>query len=42
VLGRLTRRVAVVEVVSMDDLVVVTRVVSGGVQVGDGVKIVMN
>lgn len=42
VLGRLTRRVAVVEVVSMDDLAVVTRVVSGGVQVGDGVKIVMN
>ncbi len=42
VLGRLTRRVAVVEIVSMDDLAVVTRVVSGGVQVGDGVKIVMN
>ncbi len=42
VLGRLTRRVAVVEIVSMDDLSVVTRVVSGGVQVGDGVKIAMN
>ncbi len=42
VLGRLTRRVAVVEVVSLGDLAVVTRVVSGGVQVGDGVKIVMN
>ena len=42
VFGRLTRRVAVVEIVSMDDLAVVTRVVSGGVQVGDGVKIVMN
>ena len=39
VLGRLTRRV---EVASMDDLAVVTRVVSGGVQVEDGVKIVMN
>ncbi len=39
VLGRLTRRV---EVASMDDPAVVTRVVSGGVQVEDGVKIVMN
>lgn len=43
VLRKLTRRVAVVEVVAMDDLAVVTRVVSGGgVRVGDGVKIVMN